>query len=88
MYVKLVTIVCQNIPVNFLIPPFWFLLHPLIEVKTNWLSPLLFHFYHKSQSSILALHEPNFQLPRTSKNNIQHNKELEDIKEILEYFCN
>ena len=33
-------------------------------------------------------HEPNFQLPRTSKNNIQHNKELEDIKEILEYFCN
>jgi putative hydrolase of HD superfamily len=33
-------------------------------------------------------HEPNFQLPRTSKKNIQHNKELEDIKEILEYFCN
>jgi putative hydrolases of HD superfamily len=33
-------------------------------------------------------HRPNFQLPKTSKKNIQHNKELEDIKEILEYFCN
>ncbi|WP_458742833.1 HD domain-containing protein [Candidatus Nitrosocosmicus sp. T] len=33
-------------------------------------------------------HGPNFQLPKTSKKNIQHNKELEDIKEILEYFCN
>ncbi len=33
-------------------------------------------------------HEPNFQLPKKSKKNIQQNKELEDIKEILEYFCN
>jgi putative hydrolases of HD superfamily len=33
-------------------------------------------------------HRPNLQLPNTSKKNIQHNKELEDIKEILEYFCN
>lgn len=31
---------------------------------------------------------PNSQLPKTSKKNIQDTKELQDIKEILEYYCN
>ena len=33
-------------------------------------------------------HGPNSRLPKTSKKNIQNTKELEDIKEILEYFSN
>jgi len=33
-------------------------------------------------------HGPNSRLPKTSKKNIQDTKELEDIKEILEYFSN
>ena len=41
------------------------------------------------QSSLTYIsHKPNFQLPKTSKKNVKHGKELEDIKEILEYFCN
>lgn len=31
---------------------------------------------------------PNSRLPKTSKKNIQNTKELEVIKEILEYFSN
>ena len=39
------------------------------------------------QSGLLyTAHGPNSQLPKTSKKNIQDTKELEDIKEILEYF--
>jgi putative hydrolases of HD superfamily len=33
-------------------------------------------------------HGPNSRLPKTSKKKIQDTKELEDIKEILEYFSN
>jgi len=33
-------------------------------------------------------HRPNSRLPRTSKRNIQDTKNLQDIKEILEYFSN
>ena len=52
------------------------------EVKKEKVKPFF-------QSGLTYMsHEPNFQLPKTSKKNIQHNKELEDIKEILEYFCN
>ncbi|MDF0681579.1 MAG: hypothetical protein P0116_11510, partial [Candidatus Nitrosocosmicus sp.] len=33
-------------------------------------------------------HRPNSRLPKTSKKNIQDTRNLEDIKEILEYFSN
>lgn len=52
------------------------------EVKKEKVKPFF-------QSSLVYIsHKPKFQLPKTSKKNIQHSKELEDIKEILEYFCN
>lgn len=52
------------------------------EVKKEKVKPFI-------QSSLTYVsHEPNFQLPKTTKKNMQRNKELEDIKEILEYFCN
>ena len=52
------------------------------EVKKEKVKPFI-------QSSLTYVsHELNFQLPKTTKKNMQRNKELEDIKEILEYFCN
>ncbi|TVP41761.1 HD domain-containing protein [Candidatus Nitrosocosmicus arcticus] len=52
------------------------------EVKDEMVRP----FFHSGMSYIS--HRPNLQLLKTSKKNIQHNKQLKDIKEILECFCN
>ncbi|MDN5844900.1 MAG: HD domain-containing protein [Candidatus Nitrosocosmicus sp.] len=43
--------------------------------------------FFRSALSYLS-YGPNSQLPKTSKKNIQDTKDLQDIKEILEYFCN
>ncbi|MBA2268273.1 MAG: HD domain-containing protein [Nitrosopumilus sp.] len=52
------------------------------EVKEEMVRP-----FFQSGMSFMS-HGPNLQLPKTSKKNNQHNKELKDIKEILECFCN